>query len=107
MAIADLDEKALYNAGQLLKSENEDRVLVTQVDVSKRQQVDDWVSSIIERFGRLDGAANCAGIIGKHHGTRAVEELDDDQWSLIMVWAGSSLPHAPLLTSIRLSISLA
>jgi len=38
----------------------------------------------VSRFGRLDGAANCAGVIGKHHGTRKVEELEDDQWDLIM-----------------------
>lgn len=58
--------------------------MLTRLDVSKRASVDSWISSIVEKFGRLDGAANCAGVIGKHHGTRKVEELEDDQWDLIM-----------------------
>ncbi|KAI5867123.1 3-oxoacyl-reductase [Durotheca rogersii] len=57
---------------------------VTKVDVSKRSEVDAWVESIIQRYGRLDGAANVAGIIGKHHGVRDVADLDDDEWNKII-----------------------
>lgn len=46
--------------------------------------MDSWIKAVIEKFGKLSGAANCAGVIGKHHGTRKVEELEDDQWDLIM-----------------------
>lgn len=58
--------------------------MFAKVDVSKRSDVDSWIASVVSKFGKLEGAANCAGIIGKHHGTRVVEELDDDQWDLIM-----------------------
>jgi len=58
--------------------------MLTQLDVSKRTAVDSWVKSIVQMFGKLDGAANCAGVIGKHHGTRMLEELEDDQWNLIL-----------------------
>lgn len=43
-----------------------------------------WVEGVVGRFGKLDGAANCAGVIGRHHGTRGVEELEDGEWDLIM-----------------------
>lgn len=58
--------------------------MITKVDVTKRDQVDAWIESIMAKYGRLDGAANCAGIVGKHHGIRAVTELDDDEWDRIM-----------------------
>ena len=32
----------------------------------------------------VDGAANCAGIVGKHHGIRPVAELEDDEWHKII-----------------------
>jgi len=58
--------------------------MVSKVDVSKRDQVDTWIDSIVEKFGCIDGAANVAGTIGKHHGIRSVAELDDDEWDKIM-----------------------
>jgi len=57
---------------------------VTKVDVTKRSEVDNWIEFIVRKFGRLDGAANVAGIIGKHHGLRKLEDQDDDEWNQIM-----------------------
>ncbi|QSZ30463.1 hypothetical protein DSL72_000017 [Monilinia vaccinii-corymbosi] len=54
------------------------------VDVSNRTSVDDWVGEILDEFGKLDGAANCAGVVGKHHGTRKVQDLDDEEWDKII-----------------------
>jgi NAD(P)-dependent dehydrogenase (short-subunit alcohol dehydrogenase family) len=56
----------------------------SKVDVTKRIEVDTWIESIVKRFGRLDGAANVAGIIGNHHGLRKLEDQDDDEWDKIM-----------------------
>lgn len=83
VAIGDIDEIALASAKEHLASA-EERVLFTKLDVGDRKSVDEWIASAVEKFGGLTGAANCAGVIGKHHGTRAVEELEDDQWDLIM-----------------------
>ncbi|SMQ46418.1 unnamed protein product [Zymoseptoria tritici ST99CH_3D7] len=83
VAIGDIDETALASAKETLASAKE-RVLFTKLDVGDRKSVDEWIASAVEQFGGLTGAANCAGVIGKHHGTRAVEELEDDQWDLIM-----------------------
>lgn len=82
IAIADVDQAALDKAADIFKGS--ERLLLTKLDVSDRKAVDSWIHSIIQKFGKLDGAANCAGIIGKHHGTRDISELEDDQWDLIM-----------------------
>ena len=58
--------------------------MLTRLDVSDRAAVKSWIEKTVTKFGKLNGAANCAGVIGKHHGTRMVEELEDDQWDLII-----------------------
>ena len=83
VAIGDLDEAALETAKEALK-EYGSRVSFTKVNVAERASVDSWIKGVVERFGKLSGAANSAGVIGKHHGTRKVEELEDEQWDLIM-----------------------
>lgn len=77
------------NPDQLKKTEEYFSALnvpfsVTKVDVTKRDEVDSWIEGVVEKYGKLDGAANCAGIIGKHHGLRAVAELEDSEWHHIM-----------------------
>lgn len=83
VCISDINTSSLSAASQHFTS----RALPfmsTVLDVSKRSQVDTWIASILDKYGRIDGAANVAGVIGKHHGVRAVADLDDDQWDLIM-----------------------
>ncbi|KAK6834005.1 hypothetical protein PG987_008699 [Apiospora arundinis] len=77
------------NPDQLKKTEEYFSALnvpfsVTKVDVTKRDEVDSWINGVVDKYGKLDGAANCAGIIGKHHGLRAVAELEDNEWHQIM-----------------------
>ena len=43
-------------------SKFETKTSVTRVDVGKRDQVDSWIDTVVTEFGRLDGAANIAGI---------------------------------------------
>jgi NAD(P)-dependent dehydrogenase (short-subunit alcohol dehydrogenase family) len=83
VCIGDVDPDAMQQAGAFF-TEQQSRHSVTRVDVSDRAQVDSWIEGIVAQFGRLDGAANVAGIIGKHHGSRPVAELDDDEWHRIM-----------------------
>lgn len=84
IGIGDIDQAALDTAAKAFPAGTDDRVLLTQLDVSKRTSVESWISSIVSKFGKLDGAANCAGVIGKHHGTRKLEDLEDEQWDLII-----------------------
>ena len=83
VCVADIDPKALEAAEAHFSSLNRP-YMVSKVDVSKRAEVDKWIDDVVARFGRLDGAANCAGVIGKHHGLRSISELEDDEWDKIM-----------------------
>jgi len=77
VSIGDIDPEALEAAStsNATFQTNPDRVLCTSLDVSKRASVEDWITSIVSKFGKLDGASNCAGVIGKHHGTRKLEDI--------------------------------
>lgn len=83
VCVADVDAKAMKDATDYFTSINAE-FMIEKVDVSKRKEVDGWIQSIVDKHGRLDGAANVAGIIGKDHGVAAVSELDDDEWDKII-----------------------
>ncbi|KAF9769977.1 Short-chain dehydrogenase/reductase aba4 [Fusarium sp. DS 682] len=83
VSIADIDTNAMSTATAYFKEQGIE-ALVSRVDVSQRSQVEDWLDATIEKYGRLDGAANVAGIIGKHHGLRAVADLEDEEWHKII-----------------------
>lgn len=83
ICIGDVDSNAMQQA-EAYFVQQQNRHAITRVDVSERPQVDQWIEGIVKQFGRLDGAANVAGIIGKHHGSRPVAELEDDEWHKIM-----------------------
>ncbi|KAJ8126448.1 hypothetical protein O1611_g7190 [Lasiodiplodia mahajangana] len=65
-------------------------VCIADVDPDAMKQAESYFQplnvpfSITKQFGKLDGAANVAGIIGKHHGLREVKDLDDDEWNKII-----------------------
>jgi NAD(P)-dependent dehydrogenase (short-subunit alcohol dehydrogenase family) len=95
ICIADVDEISLQQAGEYFSSASTSpppppsstasaSFMLTRMDVSKRAEVDGWMDSIVQTYGRLDGAANVAGIIGKAHGIATVAELDDGEWDRII-----------------------
>jgi NAD(P)-dependent dehydrogenase (short-subunit alcohol dehydrogenase family) len=83
VCIADVDPSALSAAASHFSPLNVP-FTTTRVDVSQRAEVESWIDGIVAQHGRLDGAANCAGIIGKHHGTRTIADLDDEEWQRIL-----------------------
>lgn len=83
VSLADISQKSLDDAFSTL-GKDASRILTTCVDVGDSAQVDKWVADTVAKFGRLDGAANFAGAIGKHHGTREFVDQDDSQWDLII-----------------------
>ncbi|KAF3760250.1 NAD(P)-binding protein [Cryphonectria parasitica EP155] len=85
VCIADVDPAALTSAEAFFSSQTPPRRFETaRVDVSQRVEVDAWIAGILQTFGRLDGAANVAGIIGRGHGRDAVTDLDDGEWDRIL-----------------------
>jgi NAD(P)-dependent dehydrogenase (short-subunit alcohol dehydrogenase family) len=83
LSLADANPARLSEVEQEFKA-NDIPVLVSVVDVRKGGEVNDWIAATIDKFGRLDGAANIAGTVGKQWGTAPVADIDDDDWNLVM-----------------------
>ncbi|PSN72438.1 NAD(P)-binding protein [Corynespora cassiicola Philippines] len=82
LSLADIQEKPLKSLGEeLLK--NGAQVMITVVDISDRKQVEDWIAATTARFGKIDGAANLAGVLGRQNNIASIEEIDDDDWDFI------------------------
>lgn len=83
VCIADVNQKALEGANSHFTPLNVP-FTVTKVNVTERSEVEAWIDSIVENFGRLDGAVNGAGIIGKYHGITKLADVEDEEWDRIM-----------------------
>lgn len=83
VCMADIDPTAMDDANAYFSALSVP-FLVTKVDVSKRPEVDSWIEHVVQQFGRLDGAANVAGVIGKCHGITPISDFDDNEWDKIM-----------------------
>ena len=81
VSAADNNEKNLQDAeAEFSKIEGNAKFMTQVVDVRQREQVDDWVSKTVQKFGKLDGAVNLAGVIPKNFLVDRVEEMDEDDW---------------------------
>lgn len=84
LSLADIQAKPLKELEtELTGMYPEAKVMSMAVDVSKRAEVEDWISRTVEAFGKLDGCANLAGVIGKQSNVVAIENVDDDDWDFI------------------------
>ena len=83
LAIADIQQRPLEELAKELKSQGTE-VTVTILDVSDSNSVDDWIHATVEHYGRLDGAANIAGIEGDNKVFCNITELGNSAWGKIM-----------------------
>ncbi|TVY92218.1 Chanoclavine-I dehydrogenase [Lachnellula willkommii] len=63
-------------------------VVTTKLDVSSSRQVSSWISSVVSKFGRLDGSANVAGVpqvVGARARPAILEETDESWRSTMAV----------------------
>ncbi|CAK7225751.1 hypothetical protein SBRCBS47491_005996 [Sporothrix bragantina] len=87
VAISDVNEAGLEKTRELCVAAGAHRgslpaplITVNRVDVSKRSQVESWVDGAVSAFGgRLDGAANVAGVPGGHPDIRC-ETIKQEEW---------------------------
>ena len=83
VSITDVQENALKEVAEKLEKDGT-QVLAKTFDVRDTTQVSAWIQETVEKFGKLDGAANLAGVIPKHINIDRVEEHKDDEWDFVI-----------------------
>ncbi|KAF2470053.1 NAD(P)-binding protein [Lindgomyces ingoldianus] len=84
ISIADVNKEALDVAANEIRTKHGAEVMSMVVDVRKPEQVEKWIKSVVGKYGRLDGAANLAGVIGKSIGVKGITAQDISEWDFIM-----------------------
>ncbi|KAI9813142.1 MAG: hypothetical protein M1827_004363 [Pycnora praestabilis] len=83
LSLADNREDALAAAAQEIRSAG--GMVITKVtNVRDRLQVDSWIDATMKEYGKLDGACNFAGVIGKSIGKKGIKDLDDQEWDFVL-----------------------
>jgi NAD(P)-dependent dehydrogenase (short-subunit alcohol dehydrogenase family) len=96
LSLCDVSDDALKSVLSTLESvgANGDDILIAKVDVREKAQLTKWLRDTVDKFGKLDGAANMAGIAGKTYGTTPlVEEEDESNWEAVI---GINLTVSPV-----------
>ncbi len=75
VSIADLSQEGLDAVAKEIKSTGHGDVFTMTIDVRKASTVDTWIAETVKWGGRLDGAANLAGVIGKSIGLKGASLL--------------------------------
>ncbi|RHZ50530.1 hypothetical protein CDV55_101651 [Aspergillus turcosus] len=99
LAISDLNLKGLEETKNKCSKYNA-KVTVTKVDVSQNDQINGWIEATLGEFGRLDGAANVAGIAGGD-GETTCATIKTEDWDQmlnvnlrgVMFCMRAQLPH--------------
>ena len=81
VSICDVVQANLDKASTEIETKD---LIAMKVDVRDLSQVQDWIGKTVERWGRLDGAANLAGIVGMKPGLNFIAEQDEDDWDRII-----------------------
>ena len=84
LSLADLSSTGLAAAAESLRTKYNLIVLTTTLDVRSYAAVEAWIQATVARFGRLDGAANLAGVIPKSIGVATVEEVEEEEWEFVL-----------------------
>jgi NADPH:quinone reductase-like Zn-dependent oxidoreductase len=72
VSVADLKRDSLDNVALVVKEQGDGEIFTMVVDVREKETVELWIKETVKWGGKLDGAANIAGVIGKGHGKTAV-----------------------------------
>ncbi|MBD8585363.1 SDR family oxidoreductase [Frigoribacterium sp. CFBP 8766] len=82
LALVDVSEKGLADSVEAIRSSTPDAEVLTVVaDVSKEAEVDSYVTATLERFSRIDGFFNNAGIEGRQNLT---EDFTADEFDKVV-----------------------
>lgn len=81
LSLADVQKDALETVAAEITAEG-GSVITTVVDVRDNGQITAWISRTVEHFGKLDLAANMAGVITRHNDL--LQDLQQDDWDLVI-----------------------
>ena len=87
LSLADVQDEGLTKAKEAIQKESPAvEVFTHALDVRNADEVASWINKTIAHFGRLDGAANIAGIVPKSIASDAglVENIDSGEWDFCM-----------------------
>ncbi|KAL8714883.1 MAG: hypothetical protein Q9220_001396 [cf. Caloplaca sp. 1 TL-2023] len=85
ISIADVQTDALTATSDEIKKVVPDaKVLAKVVNVASAQEVDAWTQETVSQFGKIDGAANLAGIAGKQTGNTKIEDVEEAEFDQII-----------------------
>jgi len=84
LSLADVSDQGLEAASKAIKAKHDVEILTFPLDVRSREQVDNWIKETVAKFGKLDGAANIAGVIPKNIGVGGIPELEEEEWEFII-----------------------
>lgn len=83
ISMADVQEDTLFAAANDIQKAG--GVAMAQVvDVRDEKSVDDWIEKTVEKFGKLDGAVNLAGVLPRTFGTHSTEMQPTDDWNFVI-----------------------
>jgi enoyl-[acyl-carrier-protein] reductase (NADH) len=79
LSLADVQEGPLSEVAKEIEKAG-GTAMTTVVDVRDRKAVESWIDNTVSKLGKLDGAANLAGVIGKQNNLAPIQDIDDDDW---------------------------
>ncbi|OHW97491.1 aba4 protein [Colletotrichum incanum] len=85
LSLADTNKEGLIEVQLNIQSQYPQvEVLITAADVTDYEQIESWTVSTVDHFGKLDGAANLAGVIPKSVGKSGLIDQDFEEWDFVM-----------------------
>lgn len=85
LCLSDLNFPLLESASQSIRQTYPSvSILLTALDVRNETEVEKWIDTIVSAHGRLDGAVNMAGVIGRGIGSKGVVDLDLEEWEYVL-----------------------
>ncbi|KAM5377479.1 hypothetical protein ACJZ2D_004848 [Fusarium nematophilum] len=83
LALSDVNIKGLNETADECRRLGVQNILATKLDVRNRDGVESWIEEAYRVFGRLDGAANVAGVAGGN-GDTVIESIVQEDWDRTM-----------------------
>ncbi|KAK3065125.1 Short-chain dehydrogenase/reductase aba4 [Coniosporium uncinatum] len=84
LSLGDIQEGPLNEAASAIRLKHGVDVSTCVLDVRKTERVDAWIAQTLEKYGKLDGAANLAGVLPRSLVTKGLVEQDDSEWDFVI-----------------------